>query len=150
MKPSRAAFRFDGELASKKNAKVPRFGGRCPVCGQGRFLGLIEQPKVMKVQTELATSLVRQMTPLGSFGPEDPLYPSESVEVKLTIDRTGKAVELSVSRICEKPKKNNGRRRDIQNELTLVCDALEQAGVIHNDNQVARIEVTRLVGGEVK
>jgi len=127
-----------GELASKKNGKVIRRDRH------GRVLGLIENAKVRKVEARLVGQLTEALT-----GKPRPFFPGQSLELAVTIDKDRDVTHIAVIPISEKPKGKTGRKRDIQNELGVICDALERAGVVANDNQFARIVIARIVQGNI-
>lgn len=137
--PFKAAL--PGELASKKNSQVARFV-------KGRFVGMMENRKVVAVQERLVSQLREAMSSSRRpHGPGNPMFPSESCELRVIIDKECNVTSILVIPLCPKPKKRNHRKRDIQNELATVCDALQKAGVVGNDNQFATIIVQRLVEG---
>ncbi len=123
-----------GELASKKNGKLIRKDRR------GRILGLIENDTVRRVEANLIAQLLA-----ASPGARRPMFDGQSCELSVTIDKDQDITHVAIREIGPRPKGKTGRRRDIQNELGLVCDALERAGIVANDNQFARILVTRIV-----
>lgn len=135
-----ATFVIDCEVLSKKNGKVPLFRG-------GKLVGLMEAPRVQKSQKQVEAQLVEQASRKSM-----PKWTREtSLELAIVIDRDTGLTHIRVSPCGEEPKSGrNGRKRDIQNELALLCDALEKAGICENDSQFAKITIERVVQGAVR
>lgn len=135
---------LDCEIKSKKNGKIARIQG-------GRFLGMMERPEVRRSQQAVEDRVRRQLE-RNHQHTAGPFYAREvSLELLVSLDKDNGLTHLQVRPIGEIPKKGpNGRRRDIQNELALICDALEKAGLVANDNQIAKITIERVVQGQVR
>lgn len=134
---------LDCEVASKKNGKIPRFHG-------GKLVGMIENPRSRKSQREVEAQFLTQRA--KNKMDATPVYSREvSLQLEVQIDRDTGRTQVRLSPIGLEPTKGkNGRKRDIQNELALLCDAIEKAGLVANDNQIARIVVERIVQGSCR
>ena len=141
---------LDCDVASKKNGKVARFrrGSKCGACGQSRLIGFAENSVSRSSQAEVEHQILRSRAAANrGTVPVGPRFPREvSCELILTLDNDSGMTHVEVRAIGAEPASGrNGRRRDAQNQLALVCDALERAGILANDNQLASITVQRLV-----
>lgn len=126
---------YDGDITAKKSRK--------DVSWNGGF-HMFEPKKAARSQRALEWAIRAQLRGV------DVLFPSESVDLRVFTDKSSGHTRIEVVPLGPRPKKFTGRKRDIQNELQTICDALEEAGVVRNDNQIGRIVMERLVGGEVR
>ena len=133
-----------GPLASKKNGKIVRRDRN------GRVLGLIENARVRAAED----SLVQQLMTVTVLHKLDmragAVFDGDSLDLVVTIDKDTDTTYVEIQSLGPRPKGKTGRKRDKQNELTLVCDALEKARIVSNDNQFASITVKRIVGGKIQ
>lgn len=72
------------------------------------------------------------------------LYPTEDVAVTITHYARDNEVSITVEKIAERRKGFSGRQRDISNLSEVILDALQHV-VYHNDNQVSRLEIIRVL-----
>lgn len=135
---------LEGPLASKKNGKVIR------ISRSGRILGLMENAKVRAVENRLIEQLYLSAAQENRYQGRDAVFPDESLELTVVIDKDLDTTHVTIQKIADKPKGKTGRRRDIQNEIIVVCDALERAKIVNNDNQFARINIIRRINGKVE
>lgn len=72
-------------------------------------------------------------------------FDDHTVGVKLVHHARSDLIEVSVEDLGPRRRPFSGRKRDLQNLLEVVLDAM-QGPVYRNDNQVARIEMERDLG----
>jgi len=139
---------LDCEVKSKKNNKVPRFR-------RGRLIGLMENAGVRRSQAQVEGQIMLARKKQQGIRPAlvgGPVWERKvSLELHVHINRDDGTTKILVRPIGEEPKRGrNGKKRDIQNELALICDALQGAGICENDSQFARIIIERQVQGETR
>jgi Holliday junction resolvase RusA-like endonuclease len=135
------------DIKSKKNNKVARFR-------RGRLIGLAENKQVQVSQQNAEHQIKLQR--IKDHGVAAMLtttdFPSTaSLQLEVVFNKDLGTTNIKVLKIGDKPQRGpNGRKRDIQNQLALVCDALEKARVCENDSQFARIIIERVVQEKVR
>lgn len=108
-------FTVLGQLVSMKNQRFPIFmGKKCPVCKRGYVMTLI---KSFKAQAYKKSFLQQIHSPVLMF--------SETAKIKLTVHAWYK-----------------NKRSDLDCEQ--ICDLLQEANIIHNDNQIVHKEYIRM------
>lgn len=136
----RFEFTIPFAVASKKNSQVIIQNPH------SKRAMLVASAKARRHEADVRALALAEMARLG-IG-DATVFGDASVEVDIAYDTDRETIHVVIRKVCDRPKGRSGRQRDTYGIADGILDALQKL-VYHNDNQVARITVTRLVRGDV-
>lgn len=131
-------FRTPAPDSKKNRGRVVAWGKPCPVCRQRPHHGFRPSGVALAQEERLRDYLV------GELWGDCPRFSDHDVRVVVGYHARGDICEVRVEDLGPRRKGFSGRKRDLANLLEVLLDAM-QGPLYANDNQVAEIEMRRLL-----